>query len=113
MDNDELNRRLTTLVDEVDTAHENVRGVLDALAVLRQHVKELTREDPTQLAPEARKEWRSEAMQVLKMSRSLLGDASSVLTDTAHNLTSTTQTSTSIRLADLNPVALEPIDTEG
>jgi ABC-type transporter Mla subunit MlaD len=110
MNNEALNQRLATLSDEVDEAHENVRGVLDALAVLRTHLTEMKQEDLDALDEAAQDAWREEAAQVLEMSRSLLGDASHVLRNTSQDLTTAIRSSTSIRLADLNPVALEPMD---
>jgi len=112
MDNQALNQRLAALSNEVAEAHERVRGVLDALAVLQNHLTEMHREDLDAMDDASQGAWRDEATQVLEMSRSLLEDASDVLHDTSDGLETATQSSTSVRLADLNPVALEPIDPD-
>jgi hypothetical protein len=86
MTDEELNDRLSTLSETADGAHEVLRGVLDALAVLRETTDRAAVADLDALGNGKRDEWRDEAGEVYEESEMLLENAASVLEQTAEDV---------------------------
>jgi hypothetical protein len=86
MTDEELNDRLSTLSETADGAHEVLRGVLDALAVLGETTDRAAAADLDAHDDGERAEWRSEAGEVCEESEMLLENAASVLEQTAEDV---------------------------
>ncbi|MES3629409.1 MAG: hypothetical protein PPP56_04505 [Longimonas sp.] len=82
----ELNDHLAALVDTTAKAHERLRGVQDALAVIRQTAERIHIPDPENIDPDrlANQDiWRKEASLVSRRTTLLLWQAASLLNETA------------------------------
>jgi len=86
MNDRELNRHLQKLSDASSNAHEMLRGILDAIAVLRRSTQQAAVEDVEGLPESDRAEWRQQAVEVTDESSSLLREAASLLKQTAEDI---------------------------
>lgn len=85
----ELNDHLAALVRVTSEAHERLRGVQDALAVVEQTAARTLIEDPDNIDPERIENqdvWRKEASLVSRRTTLLLWKAASLLNQTADEL---------------------------
>ena len=84
MDNEKLNHRLIHLGNRATDAHEILRGITDALAVIGQSVvRAATRDLDTVGDPE---QWRNEGLSAAAHSEELLREAATLLSRTAERL---------------------------
>ena len=84
MDNDQLNQRLIHLGNRATNAHEILRGITDALAVIGQSVvRAATRDLDAVDDPE---QWRNEGLSAAAQSEELLREAATLLSRTAERL---------------------------
>ncbi len=89
MTDKELNDHLTALQHTISDAHETLRGVQDALAVVNQTTDRVVIEDPDQIDPNHTADpdrWRSEASLVSRRTTLLLWQAASILEKTARDI---------------------------
>jgi len=85
----ELNDHLAALVRVTSEAHERLRGVQDALAVVEQTAARTLIEDPNNIDPERianQDVWRKEASLVSRRTTLLLWKAATLLEKTANTL---------------------------
>lgn len=88
MNDRELNRHLTELSEAASDAHEMLRGIRDAIAVLRRSTQQAAVDDIEDLSEAERAEWRRQAEEVTDESSSLLQEAASLLKQTAADIES-------------------------
>ena len=86
MNDQELNDHLSELSDTASDAHEMLRGILDAIAVLGRSAVRATAEDLDDLDDEGLDAWREQARDVTAESESLLREAASLLKQTAEDI---------------------------
>jgi hypothetical protein len=84
MDNEQLNQRLIQLGNQATNAHEILRGVTDALAVIGQSTVRAATDDLDSV--EDADAWREEANAAADQSEELLHEAARLLRRTAHRL---------------------------
>ncbi len=83
MNDRKLNRRLTDMSDTASGAHEMLRGILDAVAVLERSTCKAAVDD---LSVTDREAWRQQAEEVANESGSLLQEAASLLKQAAGDI---------------------------
>ena len=88
MNDRELNRHLTELSEAASDAHEMLRGIRDAIAVLRRSTQQAAVDDMEELSEAEQAEWRRQAEEVTDESSSLLQEAASLLKQTAADIES-------------------------
>jgi hypothetical protein len=84
MDNEKLNQRLISLGSRATNAHEILRGVTDALAVIGQSAVRAATDDLD--AVDDPDVWREEGMSAAQQSETLLREAATLLERTAERL---------------------------
>ena len=84
MDNEKLNQRLVHLGNRATDAHEILRGLTDALAVIGQSVVRAATRDLD--AVENPEQWRNEGLSAAAQSEELLREAATLLSRTAQRL---------------------------
>jgi len=93
MDNETLNQRLIELGDQATSAHEILRGVTDALAVIGQSTVRAAAQDLTAIEdPDA---WHAEGVETTAQSETLLREAATLLERTADRLNDAAETAPS------------------
>jgi hypothetical protein len=88
MNDQELNDHLISLSDTASEAHEMLRGILDAIAVLSRSAVRAAADDLDELDEESLEAWREQANEVTAESESLLREAASLLKQTADDIES-------------------------
>jgi len=84
MDNEKLNQRLISLGNRATNAHEILRGVTDALAVIGKSAVRAATDDLDAVGdPDV---WREEGMSAAQRSETLLREAATLLERTAERL---------------------------
>jgi hypothetical protein len=86
MNDRKLNRRLTDMSDTASDAHEMLRGILDAVAVLERSTRKAAVDDVDDLSETDREAWRQQAEEVADESGSLLREAASLLKQAAGDI---------------------------
>lgn len=81
-----LQRRLQAMNDNAAMAHEQLRGVLDALAVLKQITSRANVDDVGELADMDRDAWRENAQNVAEQSAGLFREAARLLAKTSTDI---------------------------
>jgi len=81
-----LQRRLKAMNDNAVTAHEQLRGVLDALAVLQQITERASTNDLDDLSDADRDAWRDNAENVAEQSAGLFREAARLLAKTSNDI---------------------------
>lgn len=84
MNNDKLNQRLISLGNRATNAHEILRGVTDALAVIGQSAVRAATDDWD--AVDDTEQWREEGLAAAEQSEDLLREAATLLERTAQRL---------------------------
>ena len=84
MDNEKLNHRLIHLGNRATDAHEILRGITDALAVIGQSVVRAATRDLD--AVDDLEQWRNEGLAAAAHSEELLREAATLLSRTAERL---------------------------
>lgn len=84
MDNEKLNQRLISLGNRATNAHEILRGVTDALAVIGQSAVRAATDDLD--AVDDLEQWRKEGLSAADQSEELLREAATLLERTAKRL---------------------------
>lgn len=92
MDNETLNQRLIELGDQATSAHEILRGVTDALAVIGQSTVRAAAQDLTDI--DDLEAWHAEGIETTAQSEKLLREAAALLERTADRLTDAAGTPT-------------------
>lgn len=90
MDNEQLNDHLINLGDRATAAHEILRGVTDALAVIGQSTVRAASDDLASV-PDT-EEWRKEAATAVEHSETLMREAATLLRRTADQIDESTST---------------------
>ncbi len=109
----ELNDHLDALVRVTSEAHERLRGVQDALAVVEKTAARTLIEDPDNIDPERIENqdvWRKEASLVSRRTTLLLWKAASLLNQTADELRPTIASAPNARASDATKDKAAPID---
>ena len=109
----ELNDHLAALVQVTSKAHEHLRGVQDALAVIEQTAARTFIEDPESIAPERvanQDVWRKEASLVSRRTTLLLWQASALLDETADALRPTIEPAASAPNDETIDGAVQAVD---
>lgn len=84
MDNEKLNQRLISLGNRATNAHEILRGVTDALAVIGQSAVRAATDNLDEV--EDPEQWREEGLSAAEQSETLLREAATLLERTADRL---------------------------